>query len=252
MRPTQFSADTIVALLRTQTVVSLAEVMAALGTRARRTAFRKLKDLAARTSYSHRGGYYTLDELVDFDDRGLWSVGDVRFSSAGTLIATAESFVNQAQAGHFGEELDNLLHVGTQDALRKLVRDGRLTRHKLARQRLRGRPQPSAGPSPHRHARTRPLPDVELLRKSSAPPSSWPASSMNASAGQSAGGAATGAFGHGDNFSTSTGCGYARPRGRHRPHRSPVRPGVSGLHHGSTHHDQTCRWTTAECTLFRV
>ena len=60
----------------------------------------------------------------------------VRFSRAGTLIATAESFVNHAEAGHFVDELDNLLGVGTQDALRKLVADGRLTRHKLAGQFL--------------------------------------------------------------------------------------------------------------------
>ena len=136
MRPTEFSADMIVALLRKQTVASLSEVMAALGTGARRTAFRKLKGLATRTSYSHRGGYYTLDERVEFDERGLWSFDGVRFSSVGTLIATAESFVNQAQAGHFSEELDNLLHVGAQDALRKLVGDGRLSRHKLAGQFL--------------------------------------------------------------------------------------------------------------------
>ena len=60
MRPAQFSADTLITLLGKQTIASLPEVMAALGARAsRRTAFRKLKDLAARTSYSHRGGYYT-------------------------------------------------------------------------------------------------------------------------------------------------------------------------------------------------
>ena len=137
MRPTQFSADTIIALLRNQTVASLAEGMATLGARAsRRTAFRKLKDIDARTSYSHRGGYYTLDALADFDERGLWSFAGVRFSRAGTLIATAETFVNHAEAGHFADELDNLLGVGTQDALRKLVDDGRLTRHKLAGQFL--------------------------------------------------------------------------------------------------------------------
>ena len=79
MRPTEFSADMIVALLRKQTVASLSEVMAALGTGARRTAFRKLKGLATRTSYSHRGGYYTLDERVEFDQRGLWSFDGVRF-----------------------------------------------------------------------------------------------------------------------------------------------------------------------------
>ena len=137
MRPTEFSADTIIALLRKQTVAALSEVIAALGARAsRRTAFRKLKDIDARTSYSHRGGFYTLDELVHFDERGLWSFAGVRFSRAGTLIATANSFVNHAEAGHFVDELDNLLGVGTQDALRKLVGDGRLTRHKLAGQFL--------------------------------------------------------------------------------------------------------------------
>ena len=97
MRPTQFSADTIVALLRKQTVAPLHDVMAALGPGvSRRTAFRKLRDLDARTSYSHRGGYYTLDELADFDERGLWAFADVRFSRAGTLVATAEAFVNDA------------------------------------------------------------------------------------------------------------------------------------------------------------
>ena len=67
---------------------------------------------------------------------GLWSFAGVRFSRAGTLIATAEAFVNHAEAGHFADELDNLLGVGTQDALRKLVADARLTRHKLAGQFL--------------------------------------------------------------------------------------------------------------------
>ena len=137
MRPTAFSADTILALLRKQTIATLPEVIAALGPRAsRRTAFRKLKDLDARTSYSHRGGYYTLDALADFDEHGLWSFAGVRFSRVGTLIATAESFVNHAEAGYFVDELDNLLAVGTQDPLRKLVGAGRLTRHKLAGQFL--------------------------------------------------------------------------------------------------------------------
>ncbi len=108
MRPTAFSADTISALLRKQTIATLSEVMTALGPGAsRRTAFRKLKDLDARTSYSHRGGYYTLDALADFDEHGLWSFAGVRFSRAGTLVATAESFVNHAPAGHFVDELDN-------------------------------------------------------------------------------------------------------------------------------------------------
>ena len=110
--------------------------MAALGTPARRTAFRKLKELPYRTSYSHRGRYYTLDELIDFDQHGLWSFHDVRFSAAGTLLATTAALVNDAAAGQFSEELDNLFHVATQDALRKLVQERKLTRQKVAGQYL--------------------------------------------------------------------------------------------------------------------
>ena len=172
MRPSTFSADAIVALLRNQTVATLPEVMAALGPRAsRRTAFRKLKDLAARNSYSHRGSFYTLDELADFDPRGLWAFAGVRFSRLGTLIATAESFVNHAEAGHFVEDLDNLLGVGTQDALRKLVGDGRLTRHRLAGQFLYCAADPAQQTRQLRARRllmatpglVRPLPDADLM-----------------------------------------------------------------------------------------
>ena len=136
MRPTAFSADTINALLRKQTVATLPEVMAALGPRAsRRTAFRKLKDLDARTSYSHRGSYYTLDALADFDEHGLWSFAGVRFSRAGTLITTA-SRSSTTPGRTLRRRVGNLLAVGTQDPLRKLVGDGRLVRHKLAGQFL--------------------------------------------------------------------------------------------------------------------
>ena len=47
--------------------------MAALGTDARRTVFRKLKELSSRTSYSHRGRYHTLDDVAAFDELGLWA-----------------------------------------------------------------------------------------------------------------------------------------------------------------------------------
>ena len=44
--------------------------------------------------------------------------------------------MRHAPAGQFSEELDNLLHVGTQDALRKLVQQRKLTRQKVAGQFL--------------------------------------------------------------------------------------------------------------------
>lgn len=132
MRPPQFSAASIAKLLRKQKIATMPELMEALGTDARRTVFRKLRELSYRTSYSHRGRYYTLYDVANFDERGLWANREVWFSIFGTLLSTAAATVDEAQYGCFVEELDNLLHVGTKDALRKLVGDGRLTRELIA------------------------------------------------------------------------------------------------------------------------
>lgn len=105
------------------------ELKSALGTAVDVTVFRKLKQIAYRTSYSHRGAYYALDETARFDENGLWSFQSVWFSRWGTLLDTAEAYVENSVAGCFVEELDNLLHAGTKEPLLKLVRQERVTRH---------------------------------------------------------------------------------------------------------------------------
>ena len=60
-------------------ILTLPRLKQLLGTSAAMTVFRKLKPLAYLTSYSDRGRYYTLSELADFDERGLWGVNDVWF-----------------------------------------------------------------------------------------------------------------------------------------------------------------------------
>jgi hypothetical protein len=132
MRPVEYSHDSIADLLLKQKIATMPELMTALGTDARRTVFRKLKDLQYRTSYSHRGRYYTLDEIAEFDEWGLWTFREVWFSVHGTLMNTASATVHRAESGYFVDELDNLLHVSTKDALRRLVREDRLAREELA------------------------------------------------------------------------------------------------------------------------
>jgi hypothetical protein len=136
MRPSEFSAINIAKLLRKQKVATFEELAAALGTGARRTVFRKLKELAYYTSYSHRGRYYTLEEIAQFDDLGLWSYKDIWFSQYGTLLSTAQMFVHRSECGCFVGELDSALNVSTKDALRQLARNGRLSREKIAGQFL--------------------------------------------------------------------------------------------------------------------
>ncbi len=95
------------------------------------TVFRKLKQLGAITSYSHRGRYHSLKKLARFDENGIWTVDSVRFSKHGTLVATAEALVPQCEAGCYASELEDLLGVGVRETLLRLFRKGRVDRERI-------------------------------------------------------------------------------------------------------------------------
>ena len=128
MRPLSFRSDELRSMLLRGKIATLDQLKQALGTSVGVTVFRKLKPLDYLTSYSHRGRYYTLREIARFDDQGLWSEADVWFSRAGTLLATAQTFVNRSPRGYFADELARALHVEVQDALHQLARQRRVTR----------------------------------------------------------------------------------------------------------------------------
>lgn len=128
MRPVTFSANALRQFLRRNRIATLPQLKQVLGTEADITVFRKLKELSYHTSYSHRGRFYTLDEIADFDEQGLWTFRSVWFSRSGTLLNTTEAFVNQAPAGYFTAELQDLLHVPVKESLLHLVRQSRITR----------------------------------------------------------------------------------------------------------------------------
>jgi len=128
MRPVTFSTDLVRQFLRRNRIATLPQLKQMLGTEADITVFRKLKDLSYHTSYSHRGQFYTLTEIADFDENGLWTFDSVWFSRHGTLVHTAEAFVDQAPGGYFAAELEELLHVPAKEPLLHLVRQGRIQR----------------------------------------------------------------------------------------------------------------------------
>ena len=132
MRPETFRSDDMAAFLHEHNIATLDELKVVLGTAVDSTVFRKLAALSSRTSYSHRGKYYTLDDVARFDELGLWSFRSVFFSRYGTLLCTCEKLVNVAEAGYASDELENVLHVGVKDPLRKLAREGRIHRQKVA------------------------------------------------------------------------------------------------------------------------
>jgi len=132
MRPPSFDPQVLRKHLLRHKIATLPELKQALGTSANVTVFRKLKLLDYLTSYTHRGRYYALRDAVRFDNAGLWSHDAVWFSRHGTLVATIQSFVNQAPQGWFADELADALHAEVHDPLHDLVNAGRLRRTEVA------------------------------------------------------------------------------------------------------------------------
>jgi len=128
MNIVHYPADKLGRLLHDQKVATMPQLKAALGTSVSYTVLRKLSPLGYRTSYSHGGTYYTLDEIAQYDELGLWSWRDIHFSRQGTLVNTAEVLVSQSEAGYQVPELEAVVHVATKDALRQLVQTERLFR----------------------------------------------------------------------------------------------------------------------------
>jgi len=136
MRPTSFDSSVLRQHLRRNKIADLPELKRVLGTETDLTVFRKLKELDYLASYTHRGRFYTLSEIAHFDDRGLWSHQDVRFSRHGTLLATVEIFVNQSVQGYYAHELADELHAEVQQPLRHLVAQQHLSRIEIDNQFL--------------------------------------------------------------------------------------------------------------------
>ena len=132
MRPEQYHPDDLRNLLRRSKIATMDDLKQALGTGADATVFRKLSELEYRTSYSHRGRYYTLDEIARFDELGLWSLRQVFFSRFGTLVATVEALVLSAEADYDAAELEAVVNVEAKAPLVKLVRSGRLSRQQVS------------------------------------------------------------------------------------------------------------------------
>jgi hypothetical protein len=148
MRPIRFVLQPLLHLFHRLHAVTMPEMKAALGTQADATVFRKLNTVSYQTSYSHRGGFYTLTSIPRFDPHGLWCCRGAWFSRQGTLLDTATTLVESTPAGYLVGELERVLQVPAKDALRQLVQAGRLHRESyhglylyLARDRSRRQEQ---------------------------------------------------------------------------------------------------------------
>src|SRR5712691_13361016 len=131
MAKTAFEPSAVQSFLQNRKIATLEELKEALGSSSTMTVFRKLKPLGYRTSYSHRGKYYTLEGTPRFDQQGLWACDGVWFSQHGNLLSTSQWFVEAADAGLTATELQPMLHVEVKEPLLQLYRQKRIPRKKI-------------------------------------------------------------------------------------------------------------------------
>ena len=131
MRSIEYPLDCLLNAFGLQRVLTLPEMMAALGTRAKMTVFRKLREVNYRASYSHAGKYYTLDESAGWDAEGLWAYQGIGFSRHGTLLSTLQHLIDIGTSGCFADELEQRVCVRVHNALSLLHRRGQVARHQI-------------------------------------------------------------------------------------------------------------------------
>ncbi len=131
MRPVEYPTDELERAFGAHKVLTLELVKQLLGTPVKMTAVRKLRALGYHSSYSHAGQYYTLERLPRWDGHGLWVYKGIRFSRRGSLLETLAWLIDQSPEGRFAHELQDVVRVRVQEALRTLYRRERVLRHQI-------------------------------------------------------------------------------------------------------------------------
>lgn len=122
--------EAIKALFRKKKVLRIEDIFKLLETISRMTVHRYIKELDYFTSYSHKGQYYTLKEITQFDENGLWHHDDIGFSKHGSLFDTIVHFVNCSEEGMTSSELQMESRTVVKYALLDLVEKNKLSRAK--------------------------------------------------------------------------------------------------------------------------
>jgi len=132
MKKERYHSNDLKRLILKNKMSTMVEMKEVMGTKVDATIFRKLRELHYLRSYSHRGKYYTVPEVVRFDANELWSCRAVHFSKQGSLLNAIAHHVDRSVSGYFEYEIESLLHVTVRVAVLKLLKENRISRQKVA------------------------------------------------------------------------------------------------------------------------
>ena len=129
MKPIQDAAASLLRRWRRKKVITLEELKQELQSSVR-TIRRRLQAWGALASFNHNSRFYTLPELPQFDEQGLWFHRQIGFSSHGHLPQTIVALVLQSPGGLTAAELGQHLRLDPRSFLWQFHQQPSLQREK--------------------------------------------------------------------------------------------------------------------------
>jgi hypothetical protein len=189
MRSPVFQLQDLLNAFKRKKVLTKQEVLQATGC-STMTAWRLLRQQGYFTSYNLNARYYTIEGIPKFDEHGLWTHRNARFSRWGSLTKTIIGLVQSSPAGLSAQQLQQLLQVkNVKPSLTRLVQNKSLTREEVDRrfvyfsrqQAPRRKQQKQRKASTEQAAVARALPPlekiiallVEIIRRPKNTPRQW-------------------------------------------------------------------------------
>ena len=109
----------------------LKDLSTVLGTQSRMSIFRRLSKMNYISSYTHSGAYYTLPEVIHFDENGLWIHEGIGFSQFGNLRQTITYLIESSHNGKTQTDLQFQLQIRVHNTLLDLYRKHMIDRVKV-------------------------------------------------------------------------------------------------------------------------
>lgn len=131
MRTPLFQLQDVLNVFKRKKILTKHELLRATGC-STMTVWRLLRKHGYFTSYNENARFYTIVGIPKFDEHGLWTHRNVRFSKWGSLTKTIVALVEQSSAGLTANQLQQLLQVkNVKPTLIPLVKKKSLTREEL-------------------------------------------------------------------------------------------------------------------------
>ncbi len=132
MRPIIFSREKILEIFYRHKALSKDKILALSGC-STMTIWRILREHGYVTSYNFNSKFYTLRDITEFDEYGLWTYKGINFSKHGTLTETLIALIINSNSGMTADELGLILKMNVRPTLTRLCNQKKIKKEKKQR-----------------------------------------------------------------------------------------------------------------------